>query len=80
MKYYNKSLAIFIGITGENTVSVAQTIENIGILYYNIKNYDLAIECIEKAYNISLNILGEEDVYTNKVKRNLEIVRKRLGK
>ena len=60
LKYYEKSIKIYINVLGENHPDVAFAYNSIGCFYGAVvKNYNKAIEYMHKAVQIEINAYGE---------------------
>ena len=60
LSYYSKSLAIMQQVLGENHKDTAATYNNIGLIYLDQCDYDLALKYHSKALAIRQQVLGEK--------------------
>jgi tetratricopeptide (TPR) repeat protein len=78
LTYYNKALKVDIAVYGENHPSVATNWNNLGLAYYEMKQYKPAEEYLKKALQIREKFLGNDHPYTKGTRRGLEMVQNRL--
>jgi tetratricopeptide (TPR) repeat protein len=72
--FYQMCLNIQLKTLGEEHIDLADTYNNIGIVYDDKGEYEKAIDFYQKSLDIRLKILGEEHPYVAKSINNLGVV------
>ena len=75
LEYLTKALEIRKEELGERNVVTAQSYNNVGSCYWMLGNQEKAINYIEKAYEIDKELLGERHLETQKILKNLQILK-----
>ena len=75
LKYLTKALEIYEEELGERNVAMASSYNNVGSCYWMLGNQEKAINYIEKAYEIDKELLGERHLETQKILKNLQILK-----
>jgi tetratricopeptide (TPR) repeat protein len=52
LKYYNKKRKIELSIFGRNYITTAQTLDKMGIVYWNQGNYPIAFDMFKECLSI----------------------------
>ena len=77
MEYYIKAWEIKKDVLGENHPDTAISYNNIGVVYYNLGDYDKALEYYNKALEIRKAVLGESHPFTQHTLENIEIAKQK---
>ena len=79
IEFYLKSLDIKQNMFGEEHITVAEVLYNIGLVYPKIRETNKAIECFQKARAIKEKMYGKEHDAVAKVIRSLATVYREIG-
>ena len=71
---YEKALAIFRRVHGENHADVARTLHNMGVVYEKQTKYAEALASYEKALDIRERVLGANDAHVSHTLHELGFV------
>ena len=80
---FKKSLEISKDAKTNNVdaqVDLGMSYYNIGAIHYSLKQYNEALENMEKAYDIFFKSLGQDDETTQMAQKNIALFKKLLGK
>lgn len=73
------ALSIFLNIVGEMNISTASSYHNIGLIYYEIQDFDQAFDYFNRASKISISIGGENHMLTATTYNSIGNVHYRKG-
>ena len=78
LECYQKALTIYERIHGSENPDTATCYNNLGMVYADMGDYPCALEYYKKALNVRKRILGADHPYTERSRKGLEVIEKRL--
>ena len=78
--HYGKAEEVFLAVDGDNSLEVASTYNNQGLVYEQLSRFDDALEAYSKSLDIKIKVVGHDSPLVADTLQNIGVVHQKQGR